>query len=251
MWNWAVCGKHPSAKDYLELGAITPVTKAFADWIAKGYQGLAEKSNVFRDPFSWRFWAGGASNGLICGIVRDSADSIGRPYPLMVFGMGPLGDWSSQWQYVPCACEHTWNQMEFVSTRMFRDVKLLSSSIRTISPPQADWTSFTETELKIAGTEWAPVKEKISGKIMNAPGADLALFSLEEGPADEISATIYLWHTLIKPLRPEMPKAVFIGGNSQGTYLGICRRPLAPSDFVRLWSVSNVKGEGLSPLAQP
>ena len=62
---------------------------------------------------SWRFWAKGANKkALVCGVARDSSDSVGRPYPLLVVGTGPLADWEDEWELLPAACENTWNQMD-------------------------------------------------------------------------------------------------------------------------------------------
>lgn len=90
-WQWVICGKHPGLKDYFQLGPNLPMVAALADWIEKGYRGVAGARTLASNLLSWRFWAAGPDrNTLLCGILRDSSDSVGRPYPLLVAGSGPL-----------------------------------------------------------------------------------------------------------------------------------------------------------------
>ena len=84
-WNWAAVGKHPSAKDYIRIGGGSALLDAVAQWSANGYHELSPgktQQPVYR---SWRFWLKGIKKGsIICGLGRDSSDSIGRPF-LMPF----------------------------------------------------------------------------------------------------------------------------------------------------------------------
>ena len=85
-WRFAAFGKHPGAKDYIRLGSTTPMLEGIADWVDKGYAGIEGKKKGMADAASWRFWSKGFGPGaLVCGVVRDSADRLGRPYPLLVF----------------------------------------------------------------------------------------------------------------------------------------------------------------------
>lgn len=87
---WAACGKHPAARDFFRVGQEFPMLKIFSRWVDDGYTVLARKNNNFL-PNSWRFWAKGAVRDfLMCGLIKDSSDRIGRNYPLLIIGTGLL-----------------------------------------------------------------------------------------------------------------------------------------------------------------
>jgi len=87
-------GKHPVAMDYFHLGTSAPLVNAFGAWIENGYQKVVSPARNGLALHSWRFWARGIQKGHIaCGVVRDSSDSTGRPYPLLVMGIGKLPGW--------------------------------------------------------------------------------------------------------------------------------------------------------------
>ena len=113
MWHWVMCGKHPAFKDYFHLGQKLPMVTALSEWIEKGYRGVAGSKVSPANLLSWRFWAGGMDRDtLLCGVLKESTDSVGRPYPLLVAGSGPLNGWKTRWDLVPRACEQSWSQME-------------------------------------------------------------------------------------------------------------------------------------------
>jgi type VI secretion system protein VasJ len=90
-WEWSATGKHPAALDYFQLGSKAPLVNAFAGWIEDGYQKLLTRKRTGSTFCSWRFWAKGIRKGYIaCGVGCNSSDSAGRPYPLMVMGIGRL-----------------------------------------------------------------------------------------------------------------------------------------------------------------
>jgi type VI secretion system protein VasJ len=91
-------GKHPTVMDYFQLGSSAPLVNAFAVWAENGYQKLVAKNRKRTAFCSWRFWAKGMRKGYIaCGLGRDSSDSAGRPYPLMIMGIGTLAGWEENW----------------------------------------------------------------------------------------------------------------------------------------------------------
>ncbi|MCJ7581703.1 MAG: type VI secretion system-associated protein TagF, partial [Candidatus Aminicenantes bacterium] len=98
IWNWAVCGKHPVARDYFRISLSTSLLGAFESWFEKGYQVLSKQRKAARTVYSWRFWARGIKKGnLICGVGKDSGDSIDRRYPLLIMGDGFLDGWEEDW----------------------------------------------------------------------------------------------------------------------------------------------------------
>ena len=130
-WQWLAHGKHPSARDYFKIGADFPLGRAFSEWAGKGYEGIVTKNRSVSGQASWRFWTREARRDhVVCGILRDSSDAFGRPYPLLVMGSGPVAGWDTNWDLVPFACENAWVQMEYLSARPFIDLRTFEAEVQ-------------------------------------------------------------------------------------------------------------------------
>ena len=246
-WQWAVCGKHPAAKDYFHLGKKFPLTSAFSDWVEKGYGLVASRKPPSGGLFSWRFWAAGYTGDyLACGIVRDSSDSIGRPYPLMILGTGPLKNWQARWHRMPDLCEKTWSRMESISARPFRDLRQLEDEISRIRCPglegagegvpckSSECTPDGGVTVKSELLEGQGVSKEALAAMSNEKEI---LVSLNEGAVGDYYALVQSWHDVLRGCLPEAPKTVFIGGSQVRSYLALFRRPLMAQDFVKLWTL--------------
>ena len=142
-WHWIACGKHPAAGDYFQIGQSTPLVKAFSDWIKDGYRKWISKESNCADPHSWRFWATGSTKKeLICGLSKDSSDTIGRKYPLLIIGTGPLREWEVHWDLLPFALENTWNQIEYLAAKRYLDFQQLEQEVRMILAPLGNWADL-------------------------------------------------------------------------------------------------------------
>jgi type VI secretion system protein VasJ len=232
-WQWAAWGKHPVAGDYFGVGQKGPLVKAFFDWVEKGYQSLSTQQHGATNARSWRFWARGPKGEtLLCGIGRDSSDRVGRPYPLLIIGIGPLEGWEHQWDLLPLACEQTWGQMEYLSAARFTTFKEFEDGVHVIRPPDATWSEFL-TQRGGLGAESGGLEDKVSSLSQKRD----FLVPLDGGPSDDPQTLTVLWHALLKTHTSEVPNVVFMGGASDKTYLAVFKRALVPNDFVRLWSV--------------
>ncbi|HSR13035.1 MAG TPA: TagF domain-containing protein, partial [Thermodesulfobacteriota bacterium] len=139
-WEWAACGKHPAARDFFKLGRFSRLAEGIAQWVDRGYQLCAARKKLPEN--SWRFWTRGTRKGTLnCGVIRDCRDQVGRPYPFLTMGEGPLPGWEERWHFNIEACERSWAQMETLYTRNFRDLKEMEGEVRRILPP-----FFPETE---------------------------------------------------------------------------------------------------------
>jgi type VI secretion system protein VasJ len=119
-------GKHPVAMDYFQLGVSAPLVNAFGAWIENGYQKVVTPTRNRLALHSWRFWARGIQKGHIaCGVARDSSDSTGRPYPLLIMGIGKLPGWEKNWDLLSFLFEEIWSQIEYLASRRFNDLKQL------------------------------------------------------------------------------------------------------------------------------
>lgn len=243
-WNWVAYGKHPCARDYVSIGHEDPLSQAFSGWMDKGYEALGEKIKKAAMR-SWRFWAKTPKGDLlVVGIVRDSCDAIGRPYPLMVLGTGPVHDWKNRWHLLPYACEGTWTQMEQLAARRYDDTSKLRDELASaLRGPTPDWDNFEQQVIRFLQS---PDKQSIIGSVKNRAeslgGLSEFLIEINTSVPDGALPLLILWHTLIRQRSPESPNAVFMGGTSSRTHLALYDRALSARDFATLWSVG-VEGE--------
>jgi type VI secretion system protein VasJ len=245
-WQWAAFGKHPAAKDYFRLGEETPFVEGLFRWVESGYQLLTAKENAAPDFCSWRFWAREANkNSLACGVVRVSSDSLGRPYPLVIMGSGPLSNWRENWDLLPFSGERTWRQIEYLAANLFADFKKLEEEIRTIRPPNANWPDLARKRKELNCLE-SPIDpyasfldfrelKKISALHAEKPEV---FISLDRGPCVDKTMHVSLWHLLFRESAKSLPNAIFMGGTLEKAYLSVFKRPMKSSDFVQLWSAA-------------
>ena len=246
-WQWAAFGKHPAAKDYFRLGENTPFLEGLFTWIEDGYQLLTTKENAAPDFCSWRFWAREAGKeSLVCGVVRVSSDSFGRPYPLVITGTGSLRHWQDNWDLLPFACEKTWCQIEYLASNLFPDLKKLEEELRTIRPPAQVWPELKAkrkalNEIGSASDPYASFLDLRQLKKLAVANADKGevFASLDRGPCNDKIMRVSLWHLLFRESATAAPNALFTGGTLDKAYLALFRRPLKSADFTQLWSVSS------------
>ncbi|RNC71726.1 MAG: type VI secretion system protein TssA [Desulfuromonadales bacterium] len=249
-WRWAAFGKHPAAADYFRLGAGSPFVEGLTKWVESGYRLLAERIDAPSPFCSWRFWGRGyGKNGLIAGLVRVSSDSLGRPYPLLIMGSGPLEGWEERWDLLPFACEKSWCQIEYLATHTFDDLKKLERELQTIRPPDTDWDELATRRQGInrLGSPLDPFASFLDlpelERMAEAHGGKGELHvSLDRGPVNDKISLVSLWHLLVKEGAKGVPNALFMGGTLERSFLAFYRRALAPGDFLHLWSASEAGG---------
>jgi len=230
-------GKHPVAMDYFHLGTSTPLVNAFGAWIENGYQKIVSPARNRSAFHSWRFWARGIQKGHIaCGVARDSSDSTGRPYPLLVMGIGKLPGWEKNWDLLSFLFEEIWSQIEYLASRRFDDLRQLESEISRIQVTAEDWANCPDHVPDEKGyphvfsdvqkaTEALLTRNKCYVSINSEKGGDATL-------------TARYWNCAVKSRTDIVPNAVFMGGIPEKSYLAIFTRSLTSSDFAQLWSAS-------------
>jgi type VI secretion system protein VasJ len=210
---------------------------SFSEWIESGYEKVASKNNPANMRCSWRFWTREARReNVVCGVLRDSTDSFGRPYPLLIMGTGPLTGWVNEWDLVPLACENTWGQIEYLSTKTFSDLKRLEEEVQNIRLPSAEWSELSKRRESFKGLT-SPELSQLNGQASSLSESMERFICLDQGLSHDQFELIGLCHLLVKARTEIVPNVIFMGGTLEKTYCAFFRRPLTPSDFIQLWSV--------------
>jgi type VI secretion system ImpM family protein len=246
-WEWSAMGKHPVALDYFRLGVSAPLVNAFAGWIENGYQKVVGRNRDTSAFHSWRFWARGIRKGHIaCGVARDSFDSAGRPYPLLIMGIGRLSNWEANWDLLNFLFEGIWNQIEYVASRRFADIKELESEISRIKLPVEDWPTLADQRLRAGGPDHVSQEPRYSHVLRDVQKAAETLLkgnefhvSINNDHGGDALLLSGYWNCALKSRMDIIPNAAFMGGVPERSYLAIFTRSLNSSDFARLWSVSS------------
>lgn len=235
-WNWAAVGKHPSAKDYIRIGGASPLLDAVGEWSANGYTLLNGNGsrNQQHTHHSWRFWLKGIKKGrLVCGLGRDSSDSIGRPYPLLILGEGALNGWEKQWTELPARLDKTWSRMEFVAAHRFDNASAMEDEINRFNAPEAISHPVTEAAQDGQGNACSFSLDQCKGQLI-ADG--FVMIGLNQAGGVDPYRQVLQCHLRLNECCGEIPRGVFIGGTPQQSYLVVIQHPLNAQDFVKLWT---------------
>lgn len=231
-WEWIACGKHPVARDFFFVGREFPLARSFSEWMEKGFETFSEKNTTISTGASWRIWARGPRAGsLVCGLIRDSSDSLGRSYPFLVMGSGPLKGWEEQWDLLPFACEKTWEQIEYLAAQGRSDLKQFENEIAGIRAPGPDWPLFMKQRERL-----------MQGKDAFDPGGGMregnnGFLSMALSAADQFGQ-ISARHGRLKAELTAAPTVLFMGGSTAKAHMAFFQRPLVGDDFVKLWTLS-------------
>jgi len=226
-------GKHPSFKDFISLGLSCPFAKALSQWLHEGF-ALWIHNKLNNQLISWRFWAVGSDKGkrmLYWGIMKDSSDSIGRPYPLMILARSKLNDLSKHWVTLPTILNNSWTLMEHIGVNNFDGMNDMQQILKRLLESVSNLTNcFNE---KFNAKQNSDIRTLASKITYNSKNKVLKL-PLEESDSDP--SNLSLLYKLINNQVQIMPRIVFAGGSNKQPYLYLFYRPLVLNDFVMLWS---------------
>jgi type VI secretion system protein VasJ len=243
-WQWAAYGKHPALKDYITAGQRFPLMKVFSEWVENGYEMAGSRRQPPDRVVSWRLWARGLGGGnLLCGIVKDNSDSLGRPYPLLILGTGALENWEDNWDLMPLACERAWNDMEYLSTHIYADLNKLEVDLKNVRRPVQDWSALAEEKANLSGfrdgtdisSDSSTVMQSVDEPISTSGDREECLVPINELLQDQFGF-VTSCHTSCKTHSRIVPNFAFIGGTFKRSYLLFLRRPVKPGDFADMWS---------------
>ncbi len=249
-WTWAAAGKHPVAGDYIRIGSDDVVLPVFARWMEDGYERAVAAGQTPGQPWSWRFWSRGPKREeLVCGLIKSSSDRIGRVYPLLVLGSGPVRRWHRRWPLLAAALETTWNRVEAAVVRLAGDIDRLSRELHRVPPPRDDWSRLESGPESVGDA--ARQLRSWDGKrpLEDGPGG---LYRLLEGTmvvklprvaASRQAVLINGLHRDLARLVGQVPHVVFIGGTAQRCSIVVFTKRLHRDDF-RLLLDLGVETEG-------
>lgn len=243
-WNWTIWGKHPSAGDYLSRGLATRVEQAISNWIRKGYDRLNIDESDACISCAWRFWAQATGNHAIaCGIIINSCDRLGRPYPLLIMGTGKLKGWEQHWEYLPAELDLTWRQMEQLSASRAERFGELEQALDRFQPPVPDWSNLKKTGYPITRSRpdsLLPETKRLYRDHLDQIDMEQAeSFQAIPLEGDPVNATVE-WHRREKAQHHRIPSSLFMGGPVENPYIVVFNRALSSLDFVRLWTLEKM-----------
>jgi type VI secretion system protein VasJ len=173
-------------------------------------------------------------------VGRDSFDTIGRPYPLVIMGAGTLPDWQRHLSLLPYALEKTWIQMEYSATKRYIDFSQLETDARRLPLPIVDWSELineAQRRQEACYREDNPEREAIRKMLTDHAAEPEFLAPFNTAACLDPIVSAGLWHAALLENNVTVPNAAFLGGILNATYLAFFKRPLAVPDFIRLWSV--------------
>ena len=239
-WRWSAQGKQQSLPEYLAVGEMYPVAAALGEWVRKGFTEQSMKETSRRTPCSWRFWVKGSSRDeIICGLLSDSRDSVGRPYPLLIMGNGTLEGWERHWEELPAACESTWSRMEQLVSAYYRNLDSLARGVASLPPPTSLWSvGGSLPEVKADGGEHLTGDEMdvFNENIRALSGKKCGYIIVDQfNDCDRVAKTEFVGKTLNRYLAGS-PTAVFIGVMAENSCFAFYNRALTGADFSTLWT---------------
>jgi type VI secretion system protein VasJ len=244
-WHWNACGKHPAAKDYFSIGRDHLLFRVMADWVKNGYEmlGATSKGYASENSRAYRFWGRGWKRHTVSvGILKDSCDLIGRPYPLLLVGAGVLERWEAHWDLLPFAFESTWGYLEYIAAKRLQDLDQLNSELVFCKAPEPDWPRFmNERHLSAEKEEYRENEQPLDihniekGMLSLEKNAEV-VWPLDRDGVSVGASVVKAWHYFLKTRFGAIPHTVFLGGFPNRDHIAVFSRALNPADFIRLWS---------------
>lgn len=240
----AAWGKHPAFSDYIRVNTSLPLVNALASWVDEGMKSGPANVKKKTGIHSFRFWTRGAyKKSLIVGIVKDSSDSLGRIYPLLITGQIFMKDLHRQWPAVFDRFGQVFRTFEEMTAARYDGFKEFEAALSDVRVPDTDKNPLCEvSDFSSCLAAWSMKKEFDEKLVLPMP----------------VFLEHYQSHNGIGPdqrkgsSRIEPPKAVFIGGLPEKPLIAIYQRPLRTSDFSRLFDLAhNLSENGHTEPAQP
>ncbi|MCD4721629.1 MAG: TagF domain-containing protein [Desulfobacula sp.] len=243
-------GKHPAFSDYFSLNTDSPLVTALSVWVE---EGTKRKGNHNKKIHSFRFWVRGIKKGeLALGIIRDSSDHLGRPYPLLITGVGFVKNWEKKWNYIFSSFGTVFRAFEDISASRYDSFRELETSLARISFPESLWINDSVLEGETSDRE---MNERF-----RLPEMMMAWFN-KDREKGELSLPVATLSGLFASTarkrkegglfgrKTQLPGAVFLGGLPENPVLTIYTRPLKTDDFRNLFTAFHGSGNTMDDTA--
>jgi type VI secretion system ImpM family protein len=236
----AACGKHPAFSDYIQVNTNLPLVNALASWVDAGMRSGGMESKKNRGIHSFRFWTMGVhKQSLIVGIIKDSSDSLGRIYPLLIMGQAYIKDKNCSWHSVFDRFGQVFRDFEEMSAARYDRFNEFKKALSDVRFPGADESSAYETSnFSTSLANWAQTSPLDEDLIV-----PMSVF-LENYESLTGNNSDYK----IGSAGNEPPKAVFIGGLPQKPIIAIYQRPLRTDDFCSLFDLRHDSSDNRASL---
>jgi type VI secretion system ImpM family protein len=229
-WRWFVWGKHPGMSDFISAGSHEPLFQRFTKWVDNGFARIMADDELKSRHCSWRFWAHGTADDIVCGLVRNSCDSFGRSFPLVYLGTGELEGWSSNCSLLPFAFESIWKSFEYAGAARYHRVQRLNQALQSVQPPRPDWQAYRQRIFD------QPNLYSSGGLEEDTRGRN-RVFTIGCKLPENLPHDLNFCNRVM-PQSPREPlKAVFIGEIAGRIAVAIVDDTLIPADFIWLWSL--------------
>ena len=241
-WEWSAIGKHPAARDYIRLGANTPLGDAFAGWIENGYRRYRKRHADPSGLHSWRFWVKGMRRSHIaCGLAKDSSDTLGRSYPLMLIGVGQVAGWEAHWEQLPTVLEDVWGQMEYLSAKRFDGLRQMEMALGRLAVASVAWSEAPvkrqDTRAQNQRAQRDPLAREVARAAASLRREQVLQIALDHQAGDSTMARVSTWNQHLRRQISDVPHTMFIGGRPEASFLVIYNRSLRAQDFISMWSL--------------
>ncbi|MBR9981939.1 MAG: type VI secretion system-associated protein TagF [Desulfatitalea sp.] len=229
-WNWFIWGKHPGVSDFIFAGSQTPLFQRFTKWVDTGFSKVDPALKKKSRHCSWRFWTRGTADAVVCGLVRNSCDSYGRSFPLLIMGTGLLKDWSRNRSLLPFAFESIWKGLEYAAAARYDTVKSLDGAMQLIEPPEPSWRRY---QARIHSAANLYTQEQFDTQ----KTGNNRLYKIDCRLPENLPRDLCFCSNMVATNDNGAPTAVFIGETGNRIAVAMIEDILKPADFTWLWSL--------------
>lgn len=220
----SACGKHPAFSDYFSVNIGSPLAGALTAWVENG-MAESKKPDRTRIPRSFRFWVRGIKKeDLILGVLRESSDSMGRVYPLMIMGNLVLTDRDRRWPTLFEGFDPVFRAFESMTTTAYDRFKDFENGLLSLGVPVFE-KAGEDTPLSRSIRAW--FARDRDQEVLTLPVTRLT--EKDAGSLREREGRGFFRK------RPEVPGSVFLGGLPQNPEITIYSRALRTRDFLTLF----------------
>jgi type VI secretion system protein ImpM len=130
-------GKIPSQGDFLRVHVASPACAALGEWLHQGVEALKGAGAALPSgAASFVFHAAGMDEVLV-GSLAPSADSVGRAFPLAVFGVVEAASVTSVYPILPAACGRFFGATARLASAPPASAAELASRVQALPTPSA------------------------------------------------------------------------------------------------------------------